>query len=280
MPRVVTPLPPDQPAVLLATDLARLGLPPDRARRSDLERVGQGIHRQRARPGTGWADLGLPEPGHGFSPDHLAALLRRRPDAVLSHETAAHLHGLPMPARAWRRRDPATGELEADPPVHLTVARGTRRVRRAGLLDHRRPLAPEFVTHVHGLRASGRFHGRPAAREALDSVRVGADSPPETRLRLALVAGGLPEPELQAALEPGDPFSPVADLAYRHVRLALQYDGAGHRTREQQARDARRDRYGQARGWTTLRVTWADGREDFRGVVAVVRCRLGPSAST
>ena len=280
MPRVVTPLPPDQPAVLLATDLARLGLPPDRARRSDLERVGQGFHRQRARPGTGWADLGLPEPGHGFSPDHLAALLRRRPDAVLSHETAAHLHGLPMPARAWRRRDPATGELEADPPVHLTVARGTRRVRRAGLLDHRRPLAPEFVTHVHGLRASGRFHGRPAAREALDSVRVGADSPPGTRLRLALVAGGLPEPELQAALEPGDPFSPVADLAYRHVRLALQDDGAGHRTREQQARDARRDRYGQARGWTTLRVTWADGREDFRGVVAVVRCRLGPSAST
>lgn len=185
-----------------------------------------------------------------------------------------------MPARAWRRRDPATGELEADPPVHLTVARGTRRVRRAGLLDHRRPLAPEFVTHVHGLRASGRFHGRPAAREALDSVRVGADSPPETRLRLALVASGLPEPELQAALEPGDPFSPVADLAYRHVRLALQDDGAGHRTREQQARDARRDRYGQARGWTTLRVTWADGREDFRGVVAVVRCRLGPSAST
>ena len=335
MPRVVTPLPPDQPAVLLATDLARLGLPPDRARRSDLERVGQGIHRQRAHPGTGWADLGLPEPGHGFSPDHLAALLRRRPDAVLSHETAAHLHGLPMPARAWRRRDPATGELDVDPPVHLTVARGTRRVRRAGLMDHRRPLAPEFVTHVHGLRvttvdrtwldlcsltppwtfedlvaagdhavrhpwtpagrtdpattiaalrsalhASGRFHGRPAAREALDSVRVGADSPPETRLRLALVAGGLPEPELQAALEPGDPVSPVADLAYRHVRLALQYDGAGHRTREQQARDARRDRYGQARGWTTLRVTWADGREDFRGVVAVVRRRLGPSAST
>lgn len=154
MPRVVTPLPPAQPAVLLATDLARLGLPPDRARRSDLERVGQGIHRQRARPRTGWADLGLPEPGHRFSPDHLAALLRRRPDAVLSHETAAHLHGLPMPARAWRRRDPATGELEADPPVHLTVARGTRRVRRAGLMDHRRPLAPEFVTHVHGLRVT------------------------------------------------------------------------------------------------------------------------------
>ena len=94
------------------------------------------------------------------------------------------------------------------------------------------------------------------------------------------MAGGLPEPELQAAIEPGDPFSPVADVAYRHVRLALQYDGAGHRTREQQARDARRDRYGQARGWTTLRVTWADGREDFRGVVAVVRRRLGHSAST
>ena len=53
--------------------------------------------------------------------------------------------------RTW---DYLKGELEADPPVHLTVARGTRRVRRAGLMDHRRPLAPEFVTLVHGLRVT------------------------------------------------------------------------------------------------------------------------------
>ena len=160
------------------------------------------------------------------------------------------------------------------------MAAGDHAVRHPWTPAGRTDPATTIAALRSALHASGRFHGRPAAREALDSVRVGADSPPGTRLRLALVAGGLPEPELQAALEPGDPFSPVADLAYRHVRLALQDDGAGHRTREQQARDARRDRYGQARGWTTLRVTWADGREDFRGVVAVVRCRLGPSAST
>ena len=34
------------------------------------------------------------------------------------------------------------------------------------------------------------------AREALGLVRVGADSPPETHMRLAVVRGGLPEPEL------------------------------------------------------------------------------------
>ena len=38
------------------------------------------------------------------------------------------------------------------------------------------------------------------AREALGLVRVGADSPPETHLRLAVVRGGLPEPELNCVV--------------------------------------------------------------------------------
>ena len=122
-----------------------------------------------------------------------------------------------------------------------------------------------------------RCRGRPGvrlARAALAEVRVGADSPPETFLRLALIRAGLPEPELQVAVDPADPASPVVDLGYRAARLALQYDGAGHRTAQQQARDARRDAYCLERGWTTLRCTWEDQRAGFGRIVGLVRHRL------
>ena len=122
-----------------------------------------------------------------------------------------------------------------------------------------------------------RCRGRPGvrlARAALAEVRVGADSPPETFLRLALIRAGLPEPELQVAVDPADPASPVVDLGYRGARLALQYDGAGHRTAQQQARDARRDAYCLEREWTTLRCTWEDQRAGFGRIVGLVRRRL------
>ena len=73
---------------------------------------------------------------------------------------------------------------------------------------------------------------------------------------------------------PADPASPVVDLGYRGARLALQYDGAGHRTAQQQARDARRDAYCLEREWTTLRCTWEDQRAGFGRIVGLVRRRL------
>lgn len=42
------------------------------------------------------------------------------------------------------------------------------------------------------------------ARQALAVIRVGADSPPETYLRLAMVAAGMPEPELNVVLRGAD----------------------------------------------------------------------------
>ena len=47
----------------------------------------------------------------------------------------------------------------------------------------------------------------------------------ETRIRIAIVDGGLPCPELQ---------HPVGryrlDLAYPHAKLGIEFDGAHHRT--------------------------------------------------
>ncbi|TLP99591.1 hypothetical protein FEF26_03040 [Nesterenkonia salmonea] len=112
------------------------------------------------------------------------------------------------------------------------------------------------------------------AREALELVRVGSDSPPETLLRLALCRAGLPEPELQIRLDARDPYSPAGDLGYRDGRLVMQYEGEHHFSAEQQARDERRNAAFQMAGWTVIQVNRVDLREDFAGAVQRTRTLL------
>lgn len=107
-------------------------------------------------------------------------------------------------------------------------------------------------------------------RQAAVLARIGADSPAETGLRLALVGDGLPEPELQIRLNPADPFSPEGDMGYRDRRIVLQYEGAHHFTPEQQASDQRRNAAFEASGWTVILVNRVDARQNF----AAVRQRL------
>ncbi|MGM7671282.1 endonuclease domain-containing protein [Microbacterium sp. A93] len=121
------------------------------------------------------------------------------------------------------------------------------------------------------LSEMGRFKGVRLARAALPRVRAGSDSPPETFLRLALVDDGLPEPQLQVSADPRDPQAPLTDLGYRQWKIALQFDGARHRTKEQQARDARRDAWFQAHGWMVIRATAEDLQDGFRRIIALVR---------
>lgn len=102
------------------------------------------------------------------------------------------------------------------------------------------------------------------AREALDLMRVGADSAPESLLRLAIADGGLPEPELQVTLRAGDTRSPSADLGYRHRRLAIQYDGGHHLGDAQIHSDRRRDKAFEAAGWTVLIFDKSDLADDFQ----------------
>lgn len=119
--------------------------------------------------------------------------------------------------------------------------------------------------------------GRPGvvrARAALDLVRVGADSPPETYLRLALLESGLPEPELQVPLDGDDPRSPVGDAGYRSQRIVLQYDGVHHFTAEQQERDQWRNAQFLAAGWTVILVNRVDLRDNFRRAVTRIRHAL------
>ncbi|GAA5192477.1 hypothetical protein GCM10023346_14530 [Arthrobacter gyeryongensis] len=90
------------------------------------------------------------------------------------------------------------------------------------------------------------------ARQALELMRVGADSAPESLLRLAMLDAGIPEPELQLKLRGDDPFSPSADLGFRQRRVAIQYDGGHHLAEAQTLSDRRRNKAFEAAGWTVL----------------------------
>ncbi|ASN21446.1 DUF559 domain-containing protein [Arthrobacter sp. YN] len=112
------------------------------------------------------------------------------------------------------------------------------------------------------------------AREALELMRVGSDSAPESLLRLAMLDAGIPEPELQVLLRPNDPFSPSADLGFRGRRVAIQYDGGHHLGREQIFSDRRRDKAFEAAGWTVLKFGKDDLADNFSSATRKIKSAL------
>lgn len=122
----------------------------------------------------------------------------------------------------------------------------------------------------------GRARGVRNARLALELVRVGVDSPPETYLRLEAWRRGLPEPDLDAVIH-GVCGNAVAwpDLAFQEYRVAVQYDGRHHLTAAQQESDARRDNATVLAGWIPVRITGAMIAElGYGGAVALIRDAL------
>jgi hypothetical protein len=112
------------------------------------------------------------------------------------------------------------------------------------------------------------------ARQALDLMRVGADSAPESLLRLAMADAGLPEPELQLALRSSDAKSPTADLGYRHRRIAIQYDGGHHLLDAQSLSDRRRDKAFESAGWTVLTLRKDDLADGFQRATGKIKRTL------
>lgn len=284
-----------------------LGVPPKRLRARDVSDGGRLIHlpagrgvefAERARvlaaatPGA-WVShesaamltrLGLPPwLGDGVSV-HLSKpheLPRVRRTGVTGHRVrvlpgeVTEIDGIPVssPSRTWL-------DLAHQLPLRYVVAMGDQLIRmpRAVFEGRSGPYATK-----EGLRLLIRQHpnmkGVEKARLALEDMRVGADSFPETFLRLAMLDARLPEPELQLRLDPDDPWSPSADLGYRRFRIAVQYDGAPHLTREQQTRDNRRDEAFTNAGWSYFKVNANDLAEGFAGlIVRIKRSRPGVSA--
>lgn len=199
-----------------------------------------------------------------------------RRDGVVGHTVLAYPDEtmewdgirISTPGRTWL-------DLARVLPLEDLVAMGDQLVRHPhkGLEPRTQPW-----TTVHELRCMLRRHpkmqGIVKARAAVELIRVGADSAPETFLRLAMLDAGLPEPELQVQIIPDDPFSPAADLGYRAHRIAIQYDGGHHLTREQQSRDNRRDAHFHNAKWRYFKFNADDHGNAFRRAVQQIRGAL------
>ena len=160
-------------------------------------------------------------------------------------------------------------------PLHDLVSMGDQLVR-VPRVDFEGRTEPYDT--IAGLRMLVGRHpnlqGVVRAREALDLIRVGADSAPETLLRLAIADAGLPEPGLQVPLRAGDARSPSADLGYRHRRLAIQYDGGHHLGEAQILSDRRRDKAFESAGWTVLVLDKDDLADEFQRAVQRIKRAL------
>lgn len=121
---------------------------------------------------------------------------------------------------------------------------------------------------VHELRLAA---NRPILREALRSIRPLTDSPQETRLRLLLIAGGLPEPVVGYTVTTEAGFVATPDLAYVDARVAVEYLGSDHWTNPQVfAEDIQRREGLQDAGWRVVEAIAADLSHRNRALVARV----------
>jgi hypothetical protein len=94
-------------------------------------------------------------------------------------------------------------------------------------------------------------------RSALKLVDGGAESPQESRVRLVLVAAGLPPPETQ--IEFSDEFGMArirVDMGWREWRVAVEYDGVQHWSdRYQRSWDIDRIAILETMGWVVVRIS-------------------------
>jgi very-short-patch-repair endonuclease len=163
-------------------------------------------------------------------------------------------HGVPLvdPASAWA----TLGGIVFD--EYDLVSIGDAAVREAMFRGDPPPLTT--LERLSNAIAVGRRVGGPALRRAITRIRPRSASRMETRSRLILIDGGMPEPELNYLVQ--DQLGRVVacvDLAYPEKRVAVEYEGEHHLTDPRQwAKDiARHELLGEL-GWIIVRATKAD----------------------
>lgn len=153
-------------------------------------------------------------------------------------------------------------ELPVTTPARTAfdLGRHLRRTAALARLDALMRAAPFTAADVDDIaHRYGPVRGVRQLRELLPLVDAGAESPKESWLRLVVTDGGLPAPETQIPLsENGVPIA-YLDMGWRHIQLALEYDGDQHRTdRRQYVKDLRRIPMLEGLGWEVIRVVSED----------------------
>lgn len=212
--------------------------------------------------------------------------------SVVSHITAAKIHGFYLPSR-----------FDAVKTLDLSTPNGSAPPRRKHVAGHRLQLAASDVVVTGGVPVTSaartlldiaplltldelvvigdqlvcshrRYNGRVQTamvdigvlnarvaqnagargmrrlRTAMELVRVGADSPPETRLRLIIHRSQLPnfEPNVMITDAAGDTLV-EPDLACLEYKTCAEYDGGHHFSPMQQSKDHDRNFITESLGW-------------------------------
>ncbi|MEK8109078.1 hypothetical protein NKG94_38615 [Micromonospora sp. M12] len=124
-----------------------------------------------------------------------------------------------------------------------------------------------------GARNADRPGGR-RARWVFDVADGGAESPPESHLRVRLLLGGLPRPAVQHPMRLPSGVVLHPDLAWPKYRVAVEYDGQWHSDPEQLHRDRRRLNLLVGAGWLVLHVTSRRLHGEFPALLGEVRAAL------
>ena len=134
-----------------------------------------------------------------------------------------------------------------------------------------RPMAT-LVEIEQRLAEWGRFPGSGTVRAAVPLARERVESPKETETRLLITSAGLPEPVVQWVVNDAGRFVARVDLAYPEWKIAIEYEGDGHRSDRQRWRaDIRRQRELEALGWIVIRLTEADLAEGGAALLRILQ---------
>ncbi|MFJ6653399.1 endonuclease domain-containing protein [Microbacterium sp. NPDC091313] len=300
-----TPLP-ELPDAFAATTAYALGLTRAQLRRAGITTPRSGVRRMQHPPPAGET------PWERREREHLERIgdeVARLPaGAAISHVSAAVLHGLPLrmlrigddvhvtaPSDESRRRRKGTvvhplprdaagfvrpfGFAVTDPVTTWCALAATVSVDELIAIGDALVCRQNPVATLEDLHAAVRHHGQrwgvKRLRDALLQVRARTDSPRETELRLILVRGGLPEPDVNASTRGyGGRHVKWGDLVHPDYRVLTEYDGEQHRTDSAQyAKDAADIEELVASGWRVVRVRKGD-MHDPAAIVARVRNAL------
>lgn len=164
--------------------------------------------------------------------------------------------------RRWRCTSPVDTAVD--------ILRFEQRDEAVVVLDH---LVHEGMVRLEGVRAAVRdlppCFGAERARRAAERADGLAESQQETRLRLLMLAGGLPSLVAQFRVWDDQGLVGRVDFALPELHLAIEYDGLWHAERTAFMSDRRRLDRLTAAGWTVLHVTADDMRHPARLVVRI-----------
>lgn len=208
---------------------------------------------------------------------------------IVAGDTAARLHGLWLPDRPCPRIEfILRAGVEAPEHYPGTRRRELRGRRRAVGVDERctvdgLPLTtiartwvdlaeslsmPDLIAAgdsalrcgstvaqlTEAVRRASHRRGVVRARAALPLLDRRSESRPESHLRYAIVAAGLPAPQVNVPIYSRDgEWLARPDLSYEDVRLALEYNGSDHADVARMRRDITRELdVAERGGWRTL----------------------------